>query len=473
VAVLIDALPTEATPVALPAVPTHRTSTMLTGWGRTAPSRADVVEVTTGELACVVREAGSRGVLVRGLGRSYGDAAQNAGGTVVRLDVDGDDDVVVHGDGTVTAHAGVSIDHLLRVIVPQGWFVPVTPGTRFVTIGGAIASDVHGKNHHVDGSFGVHVTEMRMLLADGSVLDLTPVTDPELWWATIGGMGLTGAILRATFRVLPIESSRCIVDTLRTRDLDELLAAMTEGDHRYRYSVAWVDLLATGSNLGRSVLTRGDHAPAAAVAGGGDPLAYGPRMLAAVPPGVPNVITHTTVRAFNELWYRKAPRGREGDVQTITQFFHPLDAVARWNRVYGRHGFLQYQFVVPFGQEAALRSVVERVVRSGRASFVAVLKRFGPGNPAPLSFPTEGWTLTIDLPADLEGLGDLLRELDGYVLGAGGRHYLAKDATTTPRAIRCGYPRLAEWQAVQRRVDPHGRWNSDIARRLELIGQDH
>jgi decaprenylphospho-beta-D-ribofuranose 2-oxidase len=370
----------------------------------------------------------------------------------------------------VTAHAGLSFDQLLRHLVPQGYFVPVTPGTRFVTLGGAIASDVHGKNHHVDGSFGNHLRSMSMLMADGAMIELTEASDPELWWATIGGMGLTGIVVEATFAALRIETSRCIVDTTRTADLDSLLATMAEGDDQYRYSVAWVDLLTTGKQLGRGVLTRADHASVVQVTGHRDPTGYGPRMLAGVPPGVPNLINHASVRAFNEMWFRKAPRHRQGEIQSITRFFHPLDGIAAWNRVYGRRGFLQYQFVVPFGEEAALGAVIERVVRSGHASFVAVLKRFGPGNPGPLSFPMAGWTLTVDLPAGASGLSELLRDLDDRVLDAGGRHYLAKDSHTTPESIRRGYPRLSEWQDARHKADPGGLWISDIARRLELIG---
>jgi decaprenylphospho-beta-D-ribofuranose 2-oxidase len=443
--------------------------TLLTGWGRTSPTRSRLRVLDDAALTAAVGGLGDRGAIVRGLGRSYGDAAQNGGGEVWQLRAGGEP-IRLHPDGTVTAHASVSVDELLRVLVPRGWFVPVTAGTRFITVGGAIACDVHGKNHHVDGSFGQHLRRMRLLTADGTVRELTPEDDPELWWATIGGMGLTGVILDATFSVLPVTTSRCRVDTLRAADLDEVLAAMDEGDHRYRYSVAWIDLLATGATLGRSVLTRGDHATVDELDVGDrrDPLAYDPSVLASVPPAVPNLLTPLTVRAFNEVWFRRAPRRRTGEIQTIAAFFHPLDMVGSWNRLYGRHGFVQYQFVVPFGQETALRRVVESIAGSGHASFLAVLKRFGPANPAPLSFPTEGWTLALDLPV-VAGLGPLLHGLDELVLDAGGRHYLAKDAHTTPAAVRRGYPRLDEWRTVRERVDPKGRWASDLARRLGLL----
>jgi decaprenylphospho-beta-D-ribofuranose 2-oxidase len=374
--------------------------------------------------------------------------------------------------GTVTVPAGVNLDELLRVIVPRGWFVPVTPGTRFVTIGGAIASDIHGKNHHVEGSFGNHVEAITMMLADGSQEVVGPGRRPELFWATVGGMGLTGVILDATIRLLPIETSRMSVDTTRIPDLETLFTAMSEGDDDYRYSVAWIDPQAKGRHLGRSVLTRGDHArldqldPKASVS----PLAYGPRQLASVPPLVPpmGVINHATVAAFNELWFRKAPRARVDELQTIASFFHPLDMVGAWNRIYGRKGMVQYQFVVPFGAEDAMRTVIERLSASGAASFLAVLKRFGQANEAPLSFPAPGWTLALDVPGASRGLGDLLHGLDRLVLEAGGRHYFAKDAHTTADAIGRGYPRLAEWKAVRDSVDPHGVWQSDMSRRLGL-----
>ena len=433
---------------------------------------ADVVEVLRSEAAAVVKSAGERGVLARGLGRSYGDAAQNGGGTVLRLQGSASDALLDPGASTVTLGGGVSLDDLMRVIVPRGYFVPVTPGTRFVTVGGAIASDIHGKNHHVDGSFGSHVERICLLLADGSQVDVSRTKDPDLFWATLGGMGLTGVVLDATIRLLPIETSRMSVDTERLADLDALLAAMSDGDDAFRYSVAWIDLIATGRSLGRSVLTRGDHARVEQLPmrERSAPLAFGPRQLVSVPPVVPppGLLNHTTVAAFNELWFRMAPRRRTAEIQQISGFFHPLDAVGSWNRLYGRAGLVQYQFVVPFGEEVALRRIIEHVSQAGVSSFLAVLKRFGAANEAPLSFPRPGWTLALDVPGGGRGLGTLLHALDDLVLDAGGRTYFAKDAHTTPETIRRGYPRLAEWQQVRQRVDPEQIWQSDLGRRLRL-----
>jgi decaprenylphospho-beta-D-ribofuranose 2-oxidase len=449
---------------------------LLSGWGRTAPSLAEVMTASGRDLdglTTAVKDLPQRGGIARGLGRSYGDPAQNGGGGVLRL-IDQVHDVTIDDTaGTATVPAGVSLDDLLRVLVPRGFFVPVSPGTRFVTVGGAIASDIHGKNHHVEGSFGNHVLRLSLLLADGSLIELGPDQRPELFWATVGGMGLTGVIVDATVRLLRIETSRCSIDTTRAADLDALLTLMDEGDRYYHYSVAWIDLVAKGARLGRSVLTRGDHAttdqlkPRDAV----EPLAYAPGQVALVPPLVPSagVLNHLTVAAFNELWFRRAPRRRIGQIVSIRAYFHPLDAIGSWNRLYGRRGFLQYQFVVPFGQEKALRAVVERIATSGTASFLAVLKRFGAANPGPLSFPVPGWALALDLPASSGGLADLLRSLDDLVLEAGGRHYLAKDAHTTPEAIRRGYPRLDEWRSIRAAVDPSGIWASDQSRRLRLL----
>ncbi|MCE9621638.1 MAG: FAD-binding oxidoreductase [Actinomycetia bacterium] len=446
----------------------------MSGWGRTQPSVAEVVEpADRAEVSASIAGAGPRGVLARGLGRSYGDAAQNAGGLVVRLRAAAGEVVLDAERSEATVPAGLSIDELLRVIVPQGFFVPVTAGTRFVTIGGAIASDIHGKNHHADGSFGNHVTSIDLLLADGSVATIGPHDNPSLFWATTGGMGLTGIVLSATIRLIPIETSRMSVDTDRLPDLDSLLAAMTEGDDRYRYSVAWVDLLARGKNLGRSVLTRGDHAALAQLSSRDGAFTYDPRHLVSVPSFAPpsGVLSLPAVAAFNELWYRKTPRHREHELQSIATFFHPLDGVGSWNRLYGARGMVQYQFVVPMDRDDVLRRAVHLLSAGRVACFLAIIKRFGPGNPAPLSFPIPGWTLTLDVSSAASGLPELFSELDSLVLDAGGRHYFAKDAHIGPDAVRRGYPRLAEWRATRDAVDPQGKWQSDLARRVGLLGE--
>ena len=452
---------------------TDFTSSRLTGWGRTSPSTARMARVSRDNVAGLLKDPQHRGVLMRGLGRSYGDAAQNAGGTVLSLEDSAEEAVLDRSAATLTAGAGVSLHDLLKVIVPQGFFVPVTPGTRFVTVGGAVASDIHGKNHHVEGSFGNHIRRLTLMLADGTIHEIGPDQNPTLFWATVGGMGLTGVILEATFSLIPIETSLCTVNTIRCRNIDVLIDEMSHGDDDHRYSVAWADLLATGSRLGRSVLWRGDHTKLAELSSkeAANALKYEPKHLATVPPVVPSFgfVNKLSSTLFNELWFRKEPRQKNGGHKSIPAYFHPLDAIGSWNRLYGDGGFLQYQFALPFGREDELRQIVEKIAVSKTASPLVVLKRFGDANPAPLSFPMPGWTLTVDIPTRAEGLGQLLHSLDEVVMQSGGRHYLAKDAHTTPTAIRRGYPRLDEWRQIQRSVDPGQLWQSDLARRLELI----
>lgn len=442
----------------------------LSGFGLATRSAARLVDVDESSLADAVKALPARGGITRGLGRSYGDPAQNGGGHVLRLADAADSVVLDTANHTVTAGAGVSIDELLRSIVPRGYFVPVTPGTRFVTVGGAVASDIHGKNHHRDGSFGNHVTRLRMMLADTTVVEVGPDRAPDLFWATVGGMGLTGIILDATFRVLPVETSRISVDTYRLDSLDDVMAEMVASEADFRYSVAWLDLLAKGKRLGRGVLTNGAHARASQLDPGDDRFAYETNQLVDLPPLVPapGLINKVSVKAFNAMWFRRAPRRRHGELQSIPMYFHPLDLVGHWNRVYGREGFVQYQFVVPYEAESVLRSIIEQLAAAQLPIFMTVLKRFGPGNPAPLSFPAAGWQLAVDIGVARRGIAALLGRLDAMVLDAGGRHYLAKDAALTPEAFRKGYPRLAEWQAIRRRVDPAGVWASDQSRRLRL-----
>ena len=444
---------------------------LLRGWGGTAPSAAQVTAPADGaQVQAVLAAAPRRGVIARGLGRSSGDAAQNAGGTVIATThLDGH--MWVDRDaGELRVAAGASLDVLLRTLVPEGWFVPVTPGTRHVTIGGAIAADIHGKNHHRDGSFMRHVSSLTLATPAG-VTTVTPTSDPDLFWATAGGLGLTGVVLDATVRLIPVRTSSVRVVTERAADLDDLMARMDARDHDHRYSVAWVDALAGGARLGRGVITWGDHADPGDVARRArDPLAFDPRTRLRVPGlPVPNVLTASTVAAFNEVWFRRAPSSTAVTVEPLSRFFHPLDGVGGWNRLYGPRGFLQYQFVVPFGAERVVRSALERLAALRCPSFLAILKRMGDGTPGPLSFPLPGWTLALDIPAGVAHLSEALDALDDEVAAAGGRVYLAKDSRLRPELVPTMYPRLAEWQDVCRRVDPHRALTSDLARRLRLV----
>ncbi|MGH3697773.1 MAG: FAD-binding protein [Pseudonocardiaceae bacterium] len=443
---------------------------VLRGWGRTAPSTARVLAGAGVEsIQRAVRDAGPRGVIARGLGRSYGDPAQNAGGLVIDMTGLARIHSLDAGSGLAVVDAGISLDSLMRAALPLGLWVPVLPGTRQVTVGGAIAADIHGKNHHSTGSFGNHVRSLEMVTADGEVATLTP--DDELFWATVGGMGLTGIIVRAAIALTPVESAYFVVDTDRTADLDELMALLTDGsDEGYDYSAAWFDAISTGSKLGRAVLTRGSLARADQLPPKlrRDPLAFDAPQLLTAPDAFPNGLANRAIfGALSEAWYRKAPRRRREEIQNLTSFYHPLDMIGEWNRAYGSRGFLQYQFVIPLSAQDTFRGIVEQIAGSGHVSFLNVLKRFGEANRAPLSFPQPGWTITVDFPIR-RGLAEFCDRLDEQVLDAGGRLYLAKESRTSAATLHRMYPRIDEWRKLRTAADPNGIFASDLSRRLEL-----
>ena len=454
---------------------TQNGNEIVSGWGGSNSARVQVINPNTiNQLQKVIRESSQISLIARGLGRSYGDAAQLNDGVVINLNAFQH----IHLDRSksqVTAGSGVSLDLLLKKIVPAGFFLPVTPGTRNVTIGGAIAADVHGKNHHLDGSFGNHVSQLIIVDGTGELKKLSPNNNASSeernqFWATIGGMGLTGVVVEATFSLIPISTSLISVDTSRHQDLEELMDAMTLADNQYQYSVAWVDSL---NRKGRGVLTCGDHAvpeQLGSTTKNKDPLHYDPKSLASAPSFLPNgLLNKLTVGAFNETWFRKSPKRRKEELQEIAPYFHPLDGVQDWNKIYGSKGFLQYQFAVPDSYSHLITHSLESLRKIGAPSFLTVLKRFGPENLSPLSFPIKGWTLASDIPLSVPNLEETLLKLDEKVAEAGGRIYLAKDSRQSATMFRSTYPKLNEWQNVQKSLDPNKIFCSDLAKRIQLI----
>lgn len=442
----------------------------LSGWGRFPVERCNVYRPESrGQLAGILASGAQTSFISHGLGRSYGDAALNKDGGVIRHTRLNRFLAFDTQTGVLECEAGASLDEILEYFLPRGFFLSVTPGTRFVTVGGAIAADVHGKNHHQDGTFGNFVLDFNLLTPEGEIIRCSPETNSGVFWATLGGMGLTGAILSARIKLRPVESAYVLVDYHKAGNLEDALGRMTESDLQYQYSVAWIDCLATGRHMGRSVLMRGNHAKASELpASIRKPLAA-PRLLRwTFPFDLPSMaLNRFTVGAFNALYYgihRDAAR----QVVDYEKFFYPLDAVYHWNRMYGRRGFVQYQIALPLeGGIEGLKEVLGRLARSRRASFLAVLKRFGEPNPGLLSFPIRGYTLALDLPV-AKGLTELLHGLDRVVLDHGGRIYLAKDAVMTAESFAAMYPKLHEFREVKARLDPRRRLSSSMARRLSI-----
>jgi decaprenylphospho-beta-D-ribofuranose 2-oxidase len=451
-------------------VPTARE--IVAGWGR-FPARP-------GRVARPERlglPPGEGPVLPRGLGRAYGDAAVPSRDEALVLET-GRADRILDWDpvsGRLTAEAGLSLGEVLRLFLPRGWFPPVTPGTKFVTLGGCVACDVHGKNHHRDGSFSAFVERLVLLTADGKEIACGPDLDRELFLATLGGMGLTGLITEVTVRLRAVETGFVAMETEAVPDLDRMIAALEAARANWPYTVGWIDCLARGAGLGRGVLMRGRHALRAEVPTGD----ARPRRTVRVPMDAPEwLLSLHTMRAFNGLYYwMKAGRRQRGEKRgrshpslvTYESFFYPLDMLLDWNRLYGRRGFLQYQCVVPRAAgPVAIRELLERIARAGAASFLAVIKDCGPAGAAPLSFPIEGITLGLDVPYRGPATVALVHELNAVVVTAGGRVYLGKDALTRAEDFARMMPRLAEWQAVRDRWDPAHRFRS--AQSVRLFG---
>jgi decaprenylphospho-beta-D-ribofuranose 2-oxidase len=441
--------------------------TRVSGWGGGPGVCVQLLEPDRPERlveAVQAARTADRGALGRGMGRSYGDAAQLEGGLVVQttrlreFELD-------PGQGVVTAQAGVTLGRLLRTLVPAGWIVPVLPGTQHVSVGGAIASDIHGKNHGVAGTFANHVERLGLLTSTGEVLELEPGAPDRRFEATVGGMGLTGLIVWARIRLQPVASSLMSVDTDRVADLDDAFAALQAPGGAYR--VAWIDVLS--SPAGRGAVTRADPLPSS----GQPPTSVGATVnaRATVPAHWPRwPLRPATVRTFNELRFRRTPRRERGRPEPIGSHLFPLDVLDAWPRLYGPDGFLQYQLAVPFGAEDVLRKVIDQLHRTRIPCYLAVLKDFGAASEAPLSFPIPGWTLTLDIPRRAPGLVRVLDGFDELVAGAGGRVYLSKDVRMSRAALAAMYPRLDEWRELRDELDPHRLWRSDLGLRTGLVG---
>ena len=403
-------------------------------------------------------------LIPRGLGRCYGDSSLNT--TIVSMlrmnHFLAFDDI----NGILTCEAGVSLEEILDVCVSRGWFLSVTPGTKYVTVGGAIASDVHGKNHHVAGSFSRHVVSIKIMLSDGTVVRCSDKERQDLFWSTCGGMGLTGVILEASIRLLKIETAYIRQRIVKSKNIDEAIDLFETNKH-WTYSVAWIDCLAKGNSLGRSALVLGEHATQDEVGYRyRNPLNIDKKRPIPVPVYFPNYLLNTyTVKLFNELRY--ATYIAKDSVVEYEPFFYPLDFIANWNKIYGKRGFTQYQFVLPKeSSREGLKKILTRIAQSGEGSFLAVLKLFGQQSGI-LSFPREGFTLALDFPITPTTLV-LFDELDAMVADFGGRIYLSKDVRMSKELFAKGYSAASQFRDIKKQFDPLFKFRSLQSKRIGL-----
>ena len=431
-------------------------STELTGWGRYP--RVDAALVAGEDLASLSRDVS----LSRGLGRAYGDAALPASGGRVLHTVLADRFLEFDAaTGVLRAEAGLSQSTLMRTLLAQNWFTPVSPGTQYVTLGGMVASDIHGKNHHVHGTFGNFVRALTLRLGTGDVVRVTPDSDPPLFWATLGGMGLTGHILDVEVALEQLASPYIYEESERFGSLREAFAALNEAGEHWPMTVCWVDTSGTGARMGRGILNRGRWATA-------DEAPSTPPILG-TSPAVPDVFPNGVMNPFsvgwmNAVWYWLHGAGSKQHVISPDKFYYQLDLLREWNRGYGKRGFTQYQCVMP-RDPVLYEAFLRRFQALGGCSFITVLKDTGPQGPGMLSFPQEGTTLAVDIPLN-DGVPKLIHELNAMVIANGGRIYLAKDAFTTPSELRAMYPRIDEFLAVRERVDPQKTLTSALSQRL-------
>ncbi len=428
------------------------------GWGRYPRIEAESLFPLSAD-ECVDAVIKSGRCIPRGLARSYGDSSLAAWVLDTRYlnhFLSFDDTT-----GVLTCDSGVSLSEILRVFVPRGWFLPVLPGTRFVTVGGAIASDIHGKNHHHLGTFSRHVRSVEILLGNGERLTISREKDADLFYATCGGMGLTGLILSAAIQLKPILGSEIVQTTLKAPNLEAVLQAF-EDNAATTYSVAWIDCLARGKHLGRSLLILGEHADDGQLAVKGTEAVPIPFDMPA------GLLNSATVKAFNWLFYEKVLKAKETRRIPFEQFFFPLDKLANWNRLYGKDGFVQYQVVLPKAVGVVgLRNLLQRIADSGLGSFLAVLKLFGEANKNHLSFAMNGYTLALDFKVE-PAVFELLSSLDRVVLEHGGRLYLSKDARMTEATFKASYPRWQEFEEVRAKYHATEKFASLQSRRLGL-----
>ncbi|MEB3359815.1 MAG: FAD-binding oxidoreductase [Synechococcales bacterium] len=442
----------------------------ITGWGRypvvtSALQRPE--KVATLEHLC---QQDDPSLLARGAGRSYGDAALNGSGQTILTERLNRMLAFDAQTGRLRCEAGVSLKEILDVFVPRGWFPWVTPGTKFVTVGGAIAFDVHGKNHHQDGSFCRHVHRFNLILASGETVTCSRDENADLFWATVGGLGLTGIITDVELSLQPIETAYINGHNIKARNLDEAIALFDQYEPLYQYSVAWIDCLASGASLGRSILMLGNHAKVDDLNPNQRPypLSLKPKQRFRVPFDPPaGLLNRYTMGAFNTLYYGRQFSREVRAIADYDSFFYPLDFIWDWNRLYGKRGFVQYQCVFPpETSRIGLIEVLEQCSQKGWGSFLAVLKRFGPQEGI-LSFPMPGFTLTLDMPVK-PGLFEFLELLDQLVIRRGGRVYLAKDARLSPESFRAMYPNYGDWLAIKSRIDPTNQFKSTMSDRLQI-----